>query len=118
MPKNRSYTVTFKLQVIQWHRQNGGNVSETARNFNVDRKRVREWMGQEDVLLMHRRGAEAQKKRIGGGASAKSEELDALVLDWLMDERAAGRPVSNKDLMDKARDIARGIPNLGQFFSL
>ena len=74
-------------------------------------------MGQEDVLLMHRRGAEAQKKRIGGGASAKSEELDALVLDWLMDERAAGRPVSNKDLMDKARDIARGIPNLGQFLA-
>ena len=66
MPKNRSYTVTFKLQVIQWHRQNGGNVSETARNFNVDRKRVREWMGQEDCTQGIVSLTSSQKKKKHG----------------------------------------------------
>jgi len=31
------------------------------------------------------------------------------VLEFLLDERAAGCPVSNDDLKDKAREIAHGI---------
>ena len=35
-----SYTVGFKILVIDWQRRNDRNMSKTAREFEVDRKRV------------------------------------------------------------------------------
>ena len=46
----RSYTVAQKLEVVQWAKRNEGNISKTAIEWGIDRKRVREWMKQEDVL--------------------------------------------------------------------
>ena len=55
----------YKLSVVDWFDRNGNNVSQTAREFSVDRKRVREWVSLEDTLMLHRRGSEALKKRLG-----------------------------------------------------
>ena len=33
----------------------------------------------------------------------------------LLDERAAGRPVSNDDLKEKAREVVRGVDDLEEF---
>ena len=115
MPKHRSFTVKFKLQALDWHRQNGGNITQTAREFGVDRKRIREWLANEDLLMMHRRGSDAKKRRLGGGGQPVSQDLDMQVLDFLLDERAAGRPVSNRDLKEKAREFAQGDQNLANF---
>ncbi|KAG0423895.1 hypothetical protein HPB47_000333 [Ixodes persulcatus] len=38
-----SYTVQKKIKVVEWHRRNGKNVHLTARQFKLDRKRIREW---------------------------------------------------------------------------
>ena len=45
-----------------------------------------------------------------GVVKAMSIELDEAVLDYLLDERAAGRPVSNKDLLAKELEL---VPRLG-----
>ena len=45
----------------------------------------------------------------------KCQQLDNEVLEFLLDERLAGRPVSNEDLQLKARDIAQGIPGMEDF---
>ncbi len=42
-------------------------------------------------------------------------DLDMAVLDFLLEERAAGRPVSNRDLKDKARELANEIDGLDNF---
>lgn len=65
MPMHRSYTVKFKLDAVKWFHDNGGNVSATARQFNVHRRRIKDWVDNEDVLQMNKRGKNAQKKRIG-----------------------------------------------------
>ena len=65
MPKQNSYTVTKKLEVIQWLRRNGDNIAATSREFGIDRKRIREWRDTEDNLRLHSRGKDASKKRIG-----------------------------------------------------
>ena len=45
MPKSyHSYTVQFKVSVVDWHNANGANLSKTSREFEIDRKRIREWM--------------------------------------------------------------------------
>ena len=45
-----------------------------------------------------------------------SEELDLAVLNYLLDERAEGRPVFNGDLMSKAREVAHGIEGIDPNF--
>ena len=46
----RAYTVKVKLDVVDWYLNNGKNVAKTAREFDVDRKRVREWVKEETGL--------------------------------------------------------------------
>ena len=106
--KNRqaSYTVEFKIKVISWYKENGENKHETSRRFGIDRKRVREWVDKEDQLRGSRVGAEKKKRKVNGGKPPLSAELDKQVLDFLIEERVAGRPVMNRDLTRKALQVA------------
>ena len=75
MPKHRSFNVKWKLNAIDWHRNNGEVISRTAREFNVDRKRIREWLAREDELRLHSRGSAAKLKRLHPGGTV-CDELD------------------------------------------
>ena len=46
-----SYTVEFKVEVLEWHMKNGVNCSLTSRTYGVDRKRIREWEKAYDRLV-------------------------------------------------------------------
>ena len=46
----KSYTMKMKLDVVDWHLNNGEVISVTARKFGVDRKMMREWVKAETVL--------------------------------------------------------------------
>ena len=58
------YTVDEKVYVVQWHRTNGHNVSKTAREFGVDRKRVRESNSVYDNLLLDNVGTSKMKRKL------------------------------------------------------
>ena len=50
MPRKlRSYTVDFKLNVINWHGENGKNIAKTGREFKIDDS-ASEWLANEDIL--------------------------------------------------------------------
>ena len=70
---------------------------------------MREWLQNEATLQANRIGSAAKVKRIHPGCNQLSEELDMQVLDFLLDERASGRPVSNLDLQEKAVELARPL---------
>ena len=42
MDEERRRIREFKLSVVNWFRENGCNFSQTSREFNIDRKRIRE----------------------------------------------------------------------------
>ena len=52
----KSYTAEFKIPVVDWLRKNNRNVSKTAREFEIDRKRVQEWDKNYDKLLENKVG--------------------------------------------------------------
>ena len=66
MPYGRrnSYTVDFKILVVDWLRKNDGNVSKASREFEVDRKRVREWDQKYDTLQSHSKGHLSKRRKI------------------------------------------------------
>ena len=55
MTERKSYTREFKLSVTRWTLENGKNISSSLRKFNVDRKRIREWLKQEESLVNQKR---------------------------------------------------------------
>ena len=63
--KLKSYTVAFIIEVVEWYRGEGmQNVTQTAKKFGVDRKRVREWNGKYDALLDVNVGDGKKKRKI------------------------------------------------------
>ena len=78
--KLKSYTVAFKIEVVEWYRSEGmQNVTQTAKKFGVDRKRVREWNGKYDALLDVNVGDGKKKRKIHKGGSIFSQQVDCEV---------------------------------------
>ena len=113
IPKPKSYTVEFKLTALE-HFDRHGNVSATAEEFGVDRKQIRMWRANRDVLLQHETGKEKRKLKLHPGRTVKSGELEVRLFEFLQEERSEGRVVRNKDLQRKAREIGSGL-NLQDF---
>ena len=65
-----SYTVEFKVEVVEWHRKNGENCSLTSRQYGVDRKRIREWEKAYDRLVPLCHGKTSKKKKLQEGLSS------------------------------------------------
>ena len=92
----------YKLKVVAWYKANGENKHATARQFGLDRKRLREWLEKEDRLREKGVGVGKKRRKLPEGGKPLSAELDKAVLDFMLEERIMGRPVTNKDLRRKA----------------
>ena len=97
--KRRSYSMEFKRDVVKYAKQNSNNGA--AKKFKVDRKRVREWVQNEDKLLPLR----GKRCRLDGGRKVTDVELEEEVLNWIHERRANMLRVSRKLIMFKAKAI-------------
>lgn len=110
----QSFTVAKKVEVVGWHRKAGSNVSKTARQFGLDRKQVRQWNSTYETLLQECQGKGKFKRSLNSGRPVFSEEIDDGLFEFLQEERAAGRAVSNRLLQEQARKLASEA-KLGNF---
>ncbi|KAH6932007.1 hypothetical protein HPB50_002441 [Hyalomma asiaticum] len=106
--------VKKKIEVVEWHRHNGKNVHATARHFNLDRKRIREWEKKYEISLQQNFGKAKLRQKLSNGAPVFSEEVDDALFEFLERERSAGRAVSNRLLSEEAVKIAHSL-QLGNF---
>lgn len=109
-----SYTIEQKVKVVEWHHKNGNNVSKTAREFKVDRKRVREWITKYQFLLELSHGKAKLRRALSVGRPPLSKEVDNGLMDFLESQRSAGRSVSCRLLREHARQLAAKM-GLGNF---
>ncbi|KAH9371976.1 hypothetical protein HPB48_021275 [Haemaphysalis longicornis] len=109
-----SYTVKRKHDVVDWHRKNGRNVHVTSRVFKLDRKRIREWEKNYEVLLQQNFGKSKVLHKLSNGAPFFSEELDDTLYEFFERERNYGRAVSTTLLSVEALNIASKL-HLGNF---
>ncbi|KAH6937940.1 hypothetical protein HPB50_005452 [Hyalomma asiaticum] len=116
-PDNPSYhtnLVAKKIEVIQWHRENGRNVHQMSRHFKLDRKRIREWEKNFNNLLQQNYRKAKLRRKLSNGVPVFSEHVDDALFEFLERERSAGRAVSNRLLSEEAVKIANSM-QLGNF---
>ena len=61
--KRNCYRREFKLKVMQWYYDQGGNVAHTAKKFHVDRKQIREWIKKERQIQESKKRCQKIKSR-------------------------------------------------------
>ena len=111
--RRKSYTVDFKLKVLDWYHKNGESGHVTSKHFEIDRRMLRNWLAKEDCMKKTR--CRKEKKHLYPASKGPHAAVDAAVLAYLTDERSAGRPVSNKQLRAKAMEEETKL-NVPAFF--
>ena len=108
--KLRNYTVEFKLDVVNYAEENNSNQA-AAIKFQVDRHSVRDWRKKKSDLqsLISMRGNKKRVRLEGGGRKPLSEEMESLLLEYILDRRLRGLHVSRKLIMKKAMVIYQDI---------
>ena len=109
-----SYTVDFKLCVVEWVKSGGRSLREASKTFGVDRKCIRQWVRESGNLGSARVRQGPQTRKLHGGRGPLSEELDRLVLGYLLERRRGGADVEDTELRQRAVEGAR-VLGLGEF---
>ena len=107
--KHRAYTLDFKLAVVDWLHSHSASYRAAARQFGIDRKMVRDWVERKEFLRKAVLHHGPKKKKLHHGRKPFSLLLDKAVLDYLVQERAEGRRVRDKQLTKKALEFSRGL---------
>ena len=82
-------------------------MSETAREFKVDRKRIRDWRDDEQTLRATSSEGGVKKKRLpGGGPKIRSKELENQLRIWICEQREKRLPVSRRMIKKKALEVS------------
>ncbi len=100
-PKKRvSYTAEFKLKIVKYAEENGNR--QTAREFEIDEKNVRNWRNSNCVLEVM-----PLRKRARHGKHAFWPQLEVELKDWVLDIRKQKRKVITIGIRFKACQMAQ-----------
>lgn len=96
----RSYTAGFKLQVIEYAEENGGNLA-AQRKFGVHEKNIRSWRKQKDALRQTKKSQKAFRRH-----APHWPDLEDKLETFVMEQRAACRALNTVQLRLKAVAMA------------
>ena len=89
MVERKSYMRKCKLSVTQWTLENGKNISSASRKFNVDRKRIRALLKQEESLVNQKRGSRSNAR----GCTSRFPLMEQAFYDDYKKSRDKGKPI-------------------------
>ena len=83
--KRKSYTMRFKSQVLKKLEENGGNMSQNSRDFNIDRKIIWRWLSQRDLIVdsVRNRAINISSRRNIRGGKAQYPELENAIMEFI-----------------------------------
>ncbi len=109
-----SYTLQFKMGVVEWVESTGASLRAAARKFSVDRKMIRSWIGSKERMKSALLARGPGMRKLHEGRSPISEELDKLVSGQYISELNDGKTLSNKEIKECALKFA-GLLGLSEF---
>ena len=110
----RTYTLEFKLGVLEWMNTHKSSIRAAARRFDVHRRMIQRWSEGEAELNEAVMTSGAQRRKIRSGRPPLSDELEEKLIQWFDSQKDFGVLVSDRDLQRQALAIANDI-NLENF---
>ena len=101
MAERRSYTVGFKLKVIECA-ENSGNRS-AGRKWGINEKLVRDWRKKKARLTELPRKARSQRP----GVKEHWPELERKLEEWILEQRLNGIGITGTMIRLKAKSLAK-----------
>lgn len=108
VPK-RAYTLEFKLSVVEWVESNQQSYRAAARQFGLDRKIIRTWVGRKASLVSALATHGPKRKKVHRGRAPISEHMEQQVLEFQLESRRRGSRVLDRDLQAKALECAQKL---------
>ncbi len=91
---HRSYTLEFKLSVVDWIQSTNASIRAASKQFGVDRKLIRTWLNSKETLSSALVVHGPNRRKLHRGARPISEAVDRHVLHFLAQQRQSGIQVS------------------------
>ena len=107
----RAYAREFKLSVVNWFRENGSNFSQTSRGFNIDCKRIREWVKNKESIKKLRNHARKNKSKQPGRFALAETKL----LEKIRNMRKSGKAVKALWMKASAKQLVKSEYPLAEF---
>jgi hypothetical protein len=103
-----TYTVKEKLEIVDYAKKHKSD-NKASKHYDVDRKRIREWKGQEQQLkrLSLEAGGKGRSHLDGAGRPLLDAEKDKELADWAINLRMQKKKVSRRLLRRQAEEIFR-----------
>lgn len=111
MAPRRKFDFKFKERVLQYAETHSSE--KTAKYFNIDSKRIRDWRKQKDELLLADKG---RARLTGGGRKKLSVELEERLSEWIYSMRDKHDRVSRNMIKHKALEIYPSVSDGGKMF--
>ncbi|XP_044028000.1 uncharacterized protein LOC122864529 [Siniperca chuatsi] len=109
--ERRKFDFKFKERVLQYAETH--SAEKTARHFNIDSKRIRDWRKQRGKLLL----ADKSRARLtGGGRKKVSLELERRLSQWIYSMLDKHNRVSRNMIKKKALEIYPSVSDGGKMF--
>uniref|UniRef100_A0A915DUK7 HTH CENPB-type domain-containing protein n=1 Tax=Ditylenchus dipsaci TaxID=166011 RepID=A0A915DUK7_9BILA len=102
----RKNDAATKLEAVDWARKK--SFYSAAKKFEVDRKRIKEWIQKENELKQQLSNTPKGSKRKcldGDGRQVNNPELDVELAEWIREKREHKQPVSRRIISNKAGEV-------------
>lgn len=101
-----SYTVDFKLEVVNYAEQS--SIHAAGRKYNVSRSSVRDWKKKKVQLeeLRKSSGSGAHRRRLsGGGRKVFDSSTEKSLIEWITERKQQGLTISGALIIKKAKSL-------------
>lgn len=105
MATRRSYTVSFKLAVVR-ELAGGDSAQAVADRHGVTSSMVRKWSANRAELEAAQAQSDGGQFKLGCGRKPDHEAVDRALLAWVLQQKADGHSTTEKEMQDKARQLA------------
>ena len=103
--RKHSYDVSLKLKAVAVAEKKSKEAA--AREFSVDPRRIQEWCSQKEKLAALQKDNKGKRKRLdGGGRKALDEDMEEVLMDWILDLRGRNIRVSRKMIQVEAKALS------------
>ena len=103
--RKASYNITFKLKAVKFAEEHSKEGS--ARHFNVDTKRIREWCKQKDSFTEQKKKGNSSRKRLtGAGRKVDDVEMEEELFDWIVEMRGQNLRISLRMIQIRAKELS------------